>query len=597
MNSELVVLSLKKLDSEDLNIVKFTEFMGLNCRIVFLQDSQDNFIPISKSLKDSNDLFIAVNCETLYFAFQQTKDVDELKNTFFDKISYLFIYNFYPGKSSNFVLPLITNQAIKAVSNFQNNEFNYSVSDDFKEITRELAGITFGPINHSIDFVFKPAIKYKEENIENIISINNECFFISLAENNCKIFLVATSKIIDIDSHIEKSDHLKNYFSQFIPLMMFFKHVFKEVCWHTDNLYANFIIDDPTLKKNYGYLNYTKLINCMHKHNFASTIAFIPWNYKRTDKNIAKLFLNENDKLSICIHGCNHTQAEFATTDKDKLNAIIQLATKRMFTHQILTGIDFEKVFVFPQGHFSLAAMRMLKINNFLAAVNSTAYTVDSSYLKISDVLDVAIMGNENFPLFTRRYPSAEIIDFAIDAFLRKPLLIVEHHGFFKDGYLKIGKLVKQLNSISSKIKWKSLNDILKTTYLERKGISGEIYCKIYSSKVIITNKYDMNKNYILQKKETLNVPIIGVFVNNNRAKYHINNEVLEICFELQPKEMVTVKIVYECNVKSLKSKKRILRDIKIYCRRNMAEIRDNYICKNDFLYDLANKIRGILHL
>jgi hypothetical protein len=276
---------------------------------------------------------------------------------------------------------------------------------------------------------------------------------------------------------------------------------------------------------------------------------------------------------------------------------MIQLATERMSAHKQLTGIDFEKVIVFPQGHFSLAAMRMLKNNNFLAAINSTAYPVDSRHLKISDLFDIAIMSHENFPIFTRRYPSNENIDFAIDAFLGKPLLIVEHHGFFKDGYEKIGKLVKQINSISQKIKWKRLDDILRTTYLEKKGRSGEIYFKIYSNTVNIANKYDIKKNVIIQKRETLNVPIKHVLVNKNTVKYRINNELMEICFELQPKEIVTVKIVYESSPKFLKSKKRILKDIKIYSRRYLAEIRDNYICKNDFLLEFSNKIRQKLHL
>jgi hypothetical protein len=69
-------------------------------------------------------------------------------------------------------------------------------------------------------------------------------------------------------------------------------------------IYANIIIDDPLLRENYGYLNYRKLLDLMDKHNFFSTIAFIPWNYKRTDKKIAALFKERPDRFSLCVHGC-----------------------------------------------------------------------------------------------------------------------------------------------------------------------------------------------------------------------------------------------------------------------------------------------------
>lgn len=54
--------------------------------------------------------------------------------------------------------------------------------------------------------------------------------------------------------------------------------------------HACIIIDDPLLRENYGFLNYRKLLDLMDKHDFHTSIAFIPWNYNRTDKNLATLF-------------------------------------------------------------------------------------------------------------------------------------------------------------------------------------------------------------------------------------------------------------------------------------------------------------------
>ncbi len=41
MPSELTVLCLEKLNSEDQNIIKVATFLGLSCNIVYLQDSEE----------------------------------------------------------------------------------------------------------------------------------------------------------------------------------------------------------------------------------------------------------------------------------------------------------------------------------------------------------------------------------------------------------------------------------------------------------------------------------------------------------------------------------------------------------------------------
>ncbi len=592
MPSELTVLCLEKLNSEDQNIIKLAEFMGLSCNIVYLQDSEDSLI-ITKYLTNTVPC-MAVNCETLSFVFRQTRDVEELKNLLFKRVSFLFIYGLHPGESSNIVLPLITKNAIRSVSRFNTSKYEYVVSQNLREITGKLSGITFGPINNAIDFKFNVANKHKEKNIKKIISIDKKGVFVFHKEKNCKMFLVANSKIINIDTYLEKTDNLKNYFSQFAPIMMFLRYVFKKECWHNDNLYANFIIDDALLKKNYGFLNYKKLLKSMYEHNFTTTIAFIPWNYKRTNKKIAKMFCDENDKLGICIHGCDHTQNEFGSSKIDELDFMLKLSTERMNTHKKKNSIDYEKIIVFPRGNFSIPAMRMLKQNNYLAAVNSVAYPVDSNRLKISDFLDIAIQSHENFPLFIRKYPSNKIADFAIDAFLGKPLFIVEHHDYFKNGYKKNGTFIQKINSISKQIKWKGLCDILQTIYMERNGNSDEVYCKIYSNKVFIGNKYDVKKNYIFQKKETRNVPIKNVLVNGKQIQYSINNELFKITLEMEPKEIARIDILYEDIEIAEKYKKSPLGNIKIMSRRHLSEIRDIFITKNDFLLNFSYKLQQL---
>ena len=104
---------------------------------------------------------------------------------------------------------------------------------------------------------------------------------------------------------------------------------------------------------------------------FTTTIAFIPWNYRRTSDSVARVFRERSDRFSICLHGCDHTEGEFASTEVRRLNTQLHLATQRMRAHEQSTGLPYAEVMVFPQGKFSAASLELLKCHNYLAAVNS----------------------------------------------------------------------------------------------------------------------------------------------------------------------------------------------------------------------------------
>ena len=208
--------------------------------------------------------------------------------------------------------------------------------------------------------------------------------------------------------------------------------------------HASIIIDDPLLRENYGFLNYRKLLNLMDKHNFFTTIAFIPFNFNRTDKRIATLFRERPDRFSLCVHGCDHVKGEFGRIDLNYLDNKVKLATARMVEHEKRTGIPFDRIMVFPQGIFSNAALEALKKNNYLAAINTEAMPVDGHI-------------SSNFPFFLR-YKPEDVTDCVSD-----PTFIVLHHDYFKNGYERLTDFVDELNTRSKNVKWDSLGNIVRS--------------------------------------------------------------------------------------------------------------------------------------
>lgn len=220
------------------------------------------------------------------------------------------------------------------------------------------------------------------------------------------------------------------------------------------------IIDDPLLRENYGFLNYRRLLDAMERYNFHSTIAFIPWNYERTDPEIARLFIEHPDRLSLCVHGCNHTKSEFGSADPRWLNFLAGLALQRMNRHQELSGIPFDKVMIFPQGDFSTESMAALAANGYLAAVNHIHMIPDSVSISSPAILEFGI------PLLVRR-DIDRIEDLKSDLSSGRPALIMLHHNSFRYKYDKVGEAIEEINRIGN-IQWGGLSNIVENLFPDR---------------------------------------------------------------------------------------------------------------------------------
>jgi hypothetical protein len=257
----------------------------------------------------------------------------------------------------------------------------------------------------------------------------------------------------------------------------------------------------------------------------------------------------------------------------------VKLATKRMLAHQKLTGLDFDKVMVFPQGVFSTASLKALKSNNFTAAVNSGVFPVDSEGLKIIDMLQQSVVFYESFALFHRRYPLV-IADFAFDLFLGKPALIVTHHNHFKDGYKGISEFIGRISSLDANLRWRGLGDIARNSYWQKKESDTQISVKTCSNILSIDNNFPNNIRYSVTKYDTNNVPLEGVFINGQKIDYSIANQFLRFEIDIKSQTSADVVIKFINLLPDSKESGGIFEKVKIFTRRHLSEIRDDYISK-----------------
>jgi hypothetical protein len=230
---------------------------------------------------------------------------------------------------------------------------------------------------------------------------------------------------------------------------------------------ACLIIDDPLLRPKYGCLDYEKLLKEMKIHNFFTEIAFIPYNYKRSEAKTVRLFADNPDHYAICVHGCNHIGNEFGGGDYQELSSLSSTALWRMDQHKRLTGLPYDPVIVFPQGRFSSVAMQALKDQGYFAAFNSTLRATGGEELPAVEYKRPATTIYHDFPLFLRRYPKDKF-HFIEDVASGRPIIIVEHHGVFRNGYRTMTDLVDWINSLGN-VRWTSLLHITEH-YLGKKA-------------------------------------------------------------------------------------------------------------------------------
>ena len=149
----------------------------------------------------------------------------------------------------------------------------------------------------------------------------------------------------------------------------------------------------------------------MEKHNFHTTIAFIPWNYDRSEAHTVALFRSHPERFSICVHGDNHDHKEFDDFGSKPLSlqiAAIKQSLARMDKFQTLTGIPYDNVFVFPHNIGSESILEQLKTYNFTATVNSSNVPMDRA--------------RPSSPLFALRPVTLSFGDFpSISAVTRQP--------------------------------------------------------------------------------------------------------------------------------------------------------------------------------
>jgi hypothetical protein len=343
-------------------------------------------------------------------------------------------------------------------------------------------------------------------------------------------------------------------------------------------------VDDPPLKKRYGFLDFEKLFGLMRSKSFSISIAFIPWNFKRSEPALAQEFAAQPERYSLCVHGCDHTWGEFDSADEETLREKAQQALDRMAEHRKRSGVDFDDVMVFPQGLFSTTGMKAVKSCGYLAAINSRPHPMDAEFqLPLRELLEVAVSRFHDFPLFFRRYPT-ELAELAFDLFLGRPAFLVEHHGFFRDDLKAMAATVDKVNQLAPNISWTNLSTACSRAYVKRMNEKGEVEVKFFTDRFSIRNDSKASQRYVLLRPLRPEASVKSALVNGRRTKLHRDMSELRIELSLAAGEEANVSLEFTQDAAPTRRRQPRIHQAKVFLRRSLSELRVNYLERSPFL-------------
>jgi hypothetical protein len=439
-------------------------------------------------------------------------------------------------------------------------------------------------------------LKGQSAGFQSIIRMDKGEVFFRLTCGGLSFYLNAWDRTVDIDALAPSYFDVKKSFCEAVPIVLYLKWAFRGAAFGRLETNACLIVDDPPLKRRYGHLDFRETLDLMDRHRFNTTVAFIPWNWHRSDPGTVSLFQSRPDKFSLVFHGCDHTGGEFGVRSDAVLNQKIRASIHRMECFQQRFSLESDRVMVFPQGAFSPEAGRALKLNGFVAAVNTEVAPAHAlNQTTIADLWSAAIMRYGTFPIFTRRYAEHGIENFAFDALLGKPCLIAAHHEVFKDHAQDLLALIHSLNALKCNLVWRPLSQVIRRSALNRQAADGIGFHRMFACASLLENAGAEAISTLLLKEEGDPECIETVSLNGTPAEFSVQDGDLRMRLTLPGFSEAVVRIHYRNTLEVLANRDRLVDRLKVAARRHLSEFRDNYLSRNDFVYRKARHLKRLM--
>ena len=557
--------------SDDCNLAGILDFFGIPWTTLTVSDANGSSVAALTASHSQFSILTSARC--LAEALQPCE-----AGTFpawLTAAASVFVYGFPAADPCRALLRQITGDPEADIRGIDAWPITVSVTDAFPDMCGPMSALRIQLESGAADAAL--VIRHGGE-LQSIVAAPEGHLFAGFAYSGVRFFADASLAMVDIRERAANHYDVRKRFAGAVPVVMYLKWSFRDVCWTTSETNACLIIDDPLLRPRYGFLDYGELLQLANEQRLATTIAFIPWNWQRTNRDTVAAFQQNSGKLSVCVHGCDHTRSEFAARSAHLLDRKLKTARRRMQSLLNKTALNHENVMVFPHGAFSPEAVSALKRNGFVAAVNTEVAPADdaSNETTLADLWSVAMARYGGFSIYSRRYIDHGIENFAFDGILGKPCFIAGHHELFRDDGSEVTEFLRQLASLRWKLCWRTLGDAVCRSYSVRQD-GGTIIVKMFAEQLRIENMEAVTQPIRVVKQVPQVVSLKDVTVNQDIVAYEYMDGCLRLIIDIPPGGTADIRCVYHEEPDAFSDSESVSYRLGVAVRRYLSELRDNY--------------------
>jgi hypothetical protein len=312
-------------------------------------------------------------------------------------------------------------------------------------------------------------------------------------------------------------------FLEVLPLL----HWLREVCSSRSEdgpaLRACFIFDDPNLHwPRYGLVDYQHIAIHAERENYHVAFATIPFDSWFTHSGTAAIFRKHQSRLSLLVHGNNHTKRELAQvfSESERL-FLLKQAIRRIERLERRSGLNVSRVMVPPHGACSEEMLAALPLCGFEAACIShgslRAHNKTRAWTKTLGYLPSEMV--RGCPVFPRWGFSDDIRNtILLAAFLKQAIIIRGHHQDLKRGMELLDDLAGFINGLGPVV-WSNMRDLSRSN---QRWIASSWHSSASPTNSAITPKIALRKTSLTRNPaRSLLFPIARRLLAEGRDRFY----------------------------------------------------------------------------
>lgn len=259
-----------------------------------------------------------------------------------------------------------------------------------------------------------------------------------------------------------------------LPLLHFVRRCTGFYDWQRPPVRAQFMFDDPNLHwPTFGLVRYGELARRAERENYHVSFATVPLDGWWTNRTAANVFKAQSKRLSLCIHGNDHTKRELAQsyTDGERVG-LLQQAIRRIEKLEQRSGVSVSRVMVPPHGACSHDMLALMPPSGFESACISAgslrSHNRTRPWTKKLGYTPVEMI--EQCPVLPRwAFTGTTLNTILLAAFLDQAIVLRGHHQDLKDGIELLDNFARMINGLGA-VQWGSMAEISRSCFATRRA-------------------------------------------------------------------------------------------------------------------------------